>query len=77
MHPLAQYGRISAPAPGRTEPSPLAGIQAPAAGNLEPACLRSVCEILARRILHCDDLEAWPVRPDDSLAWDGDTINQP
>ncbi len=195
MHQLAQYARISTPAPGRTEPAPLAGIQAPATGDLEPACLRSVCEILARHtpapaqcwfavwegwgdldgsghvasfglgglppqvrrapaawqldlrapkfalphrvyylfngpvgdavkigtwvnrdrflprspnifwpggrswciaseidfdstivggttdliadVLHCDDLEAWPVAPDDSLAWDGDTINQP
>ena len=195
MHPLAQYARISTSAPGRTEPAPPAGIQAPATGDLEPACLRSVCEILARHtaapaqcwfavwegwgdlrgsghvassgpgglpppvrrapatwqldlhapkftlphrvyylftgplgdavkigtwvtrdwflprspnifwsydrswcvaseidfdstivggttdliadVLHRDDLEAWPVRPDDSLAWDGDTINQP
>ena len=28
-------------------------------------------------VLHRDDLEARPVGPDDLLAWDGDTINQP
>jgi hypothetical protein len=28
-------------------------------------------------VLHRDDLEARPVAPGDSLAWDGDTINQP
>lgn len=195
MHPLAQYGRISTPAPGRTEPAPLAGIQAPATGDLDPACLRSLCQILAQHtpapaqcwfavwegwgdlretghvvssglgglpppvrrapakwqldlhaakfalphrvyylftgplddaakigtwvtrdwfvprspnifwpsdrswcvaseidfdstivggptdliaeVLQRDDLEAWPVGPDDSLAWDGDTINEP
>ena len=28
-------------------------------------------------IVHSEDLEAWPVTSRDSLAWDGDTINQP
>lgn len=28
-------------------------------------------------ILNSEHLEAWPVGPRDSLAWDGDTINQP
>jgi hypothetical protein len=28
-------------------------------------------------VLRRDDLEAWPVGPLDSLAWEGDTINQP
>jgi hypothetical protein len=28
-------------------------------------------------VLRRDDVEAWPVRPFDSLAWDGDRINQP
>jgi hypothetical protein len=32
---------------------------------------------LIAEILQCADLEAWPVGPDDSLAWDGDIINQP
>lgn len=195
MHPLAQYARISTPAPGRAEPTPLADIQEPETGDLGPACLRSLCEVLAHHttaparcwfavcngwgdlggsgpvassamggapppirrapaawqldqhapqfelphrvyylftgplsdavkigrwvtydwflpqspnlfwpddrswcvaseidfdstlvggttdliagILHRDDLEAWPVGPDDSLAWDGDTINEP
>ena len=30
-----------------------------------------IADIIDRR-----DLEAWPVGPDDSLAWDGDTLNQ-
>jgi len=32
---------------------------------------------LIAEILHSNDLEAWPVGPDDSLAWDGDIINNP
>jgi hypothetical protein len=90
MHPLAQYARISTPAPGRTEPAPLAGM--PRSPNISWSGDRSWCaasEIdfdstivggttdLIADILHRDDLEAWPVGPDDSLAWDGDTINQP
>jgi hypothetical protein len=47
MHPLAQYERISTPAPGRTASALLADVQAPAVGDLEPACLRSLCEVLA------------------------------
>jgi hypothetical protein len=32
---------------------------------------------LIAEVLRRDDLEAWPVVPDDSLAWDGDAINEP
>lgn len=32
---------------------------------------------LIDELVHRDDLEAWPVGPLDSLAWDGDEINQP
>jgi hypothetical protein len=32
---------------------------------------------LIGEILQRPDLEAWPVGPDDSLAFDGDTVNQP
>ena len=31
---------------------------------------------LINDVLRREDLEAWPVGPLDSLAWDGDTINQ-
>jgi hypothetical protein len=31
---------------------------------------------LVADVLGCGDLEAWPVRPDDSLAWDGDEVNR-
>ena len=31
---------------------------------------------LIAEIVDRHDLEAWPVGPDDSLAWDGDTLNQ-
>jgi hypothetical protein len=47
MHPLAQYARISRPAPGRTELTPLANVQAPRTGELEPASLRALCDVLA------------------------------
>jgi hypothetical protein len=32
---------------------------------------------LIDKVLRCDDLEAWSVGPLDSLACDGDMINQP
>lgn len=32
---------------------------------------------LIDELVHRDDLEAWPIGPLDSLAWDADTINQP
>ena len=32
---------------------------------------------LIENVLGRDELEAWPVEPLDSLAWDGDMVNQP
>ena len=48
MHPLAQFDRISAPAPRRRVPTPLHDIQPPMTGDLAPEALRVLCEILAR-----------------------------
>jgi hypothetical protein len=47
MHSLAQYSRISDPAPGHRTPPALADLQPPDAGELDPACLRTLCDLLA------------------------------
>jgi hypothetical protein len=48
MHPLAQFERISTPAPRRGEPTPLHDIQPPIPGDLAPEALRGLCEVLQR-----------------------------
>lgn len=48
MHPLAQFERISTPAPGHRVPIPLHDTQSPTTGDLKPEALRALCEILAR-----------------------------
>lgn len=47
MHALAQFERISTPAPGHRLPNSGHDVQAPTTGNLAPAALRAVCEVLA------------------------------
>ena len=48
MHALAQFERISTPAPGHRIPASYQDVQAPTTGDLAPDALRALCAVLGR-----------------------------
>jgi hypothetical protein len=63
MHPLAQFDRITTPAPGSSQLAPRRDVQPPMTGDLDPGSLQALCATLQAHSR--DGVRCW------FAVWDG------